>query len=79
MIIAAKTVSVLLMIACAMIALTAAATLLGIMGKPGAGGVVLVDSVFGIFILFTASRLFWIYAQKKQRAEESENMGETSS
>jgi hypothetical protein len=65
MTLAAKIVSVILLIASIMIALTAAATLLGFMGEPGAGGVVLVDSVFGVFILFTGSRLLWLYAQKK--------------
>jgi hypothetical protein len=64
----AKIVSVILMIATIMIILTAAATLLGLTGQPGAGGVVLVDSVFGGFILFTASRLLWLYARKQETA-----------
>ncbi len=72
MIIIAKIVSVLLLISTIMIALTAAATLLGLMGEPGAGGVVLVDSIFGVFILFTASRLLWLYARNKQAMSEAE-------
>ncbi|MDP7661475.1 MAG: hypothetical protein QF789_09695 [Gammaproteobacteria bacterium] len=55
-----------------MIILTSAATLLGFMGEPGSGGVVLVDSIFGIFILFTASRLLWLYAKKKAATESGE-------
>ena len=66
MIFAAKALSILLMVAVLMIALTAAATLLGLIGEPGSGGVVLVDSLFGGFILFMASRLLWLYARKKQ-------------
>ncbi|MDP6436694.1 MAG: hypothetical protein QF790_08085 [Gammaproteobacteria bacterium] len=72
MILAAKIVSIILLIASIMIVLTAVATLLGFMGEPGAGGVVLVDSIFGVFILFTASRLLWLYAKKKVATESGE-------
>jgi len=70
----AKIVSGLLMLAAVMIILTAAATLLGFMGEPGAGGVVLVDSIFGVFILFTASRLLWLYARKRETAANNASM-----
>ena len=66
MIVLAKFASILLSISVVMIILTAAATLLGFMGEPGTGGVVLVDSIFGVLILFTASRLLWLYAKKKE-------------
>jgi hypothetical protein len=79
MIIAAKIGSIILVIASAMIVLTAAATLLGLMGQPGSGGVVMVDSIFGVFILFTASRLLWLYARKKQTDAETGNLDEISS
>ena len=72
MIFVAKVASIILLVATILIVLTAAATLLGFMGEPGSGGVVLVDSIFGVFILFTASRLLWLYANRKAATESDE-------
>jgi hypothetical protein len=40
--------------------------------ESGAVGVVMIDSLFGSFILFTASRFLWIYAVKRERLAETE-------
>jgi hypothetical protein len=40
--------------------------------ESGAVGVVMIDSLFGSFILFTASRFLWIYAVKRERLTELE-------
>ena len=40
--------------------------------ESGAVGVVMIDSLFGSFILFIASRFLWIYAVKRERLTELE-------
>ena len=72
----AKILSILLGIGAAATCIAAGWAFLTMGPESGAIGVVLVDSMFGTFILFTAARFLWIYAVKRdsQRtlAEESD-------
>lgn len=63
----ARAASVVLGIAAALTATAAVVSFFRLGPESGATGVVLVDSVFGTFILFVASRFLWIYARKRVR------------
>jgi hypothetical protein len=74
----AKILSILLGTGAAATCVAAGWAFLTMGPESGAIGVVLVDSLFGTFILFTASRFLWIYAVKRdsQRtlADESDQV-----
>jgi len=70
--IGAKVVAAFLMLAAIGAFLTAVFSFFTLGPESGAVGVVMIDSLFGSFILFIASRFLWIYAVKRERQRELE-------
>lgn len=69
---AARVLSVVLMISAGFAFLTAVLSFFTLGPESGAVGVVMVDALFGAFILFIAARFLWIYAVKSERLRELE-------
>jgi len=68
----ARVVSVVLMISAGFAFLAAVVSFFTLGPESGAVGVVMVDALFGAFILFIAARFLWIYAVKAERLRELE-------
>ncbi|MGI9308363.1 MAG: hypothetical protein ACR2P6_03805 [Gammaproteobacteria bacterium] len=65
-----KFIAVALGVLAIVIMLAALGLVVGILPDTGYGGVVLVDSIFGTLVLFTAARLMWLSAERRQRRED---------
>ncbi len=68
----AKALAGVLMLGAVGAFLTAAFAFFTLGPESGGVGVVMIDSLFGSFILFIASRFLWIYAVKRERQRELE-------
>lgn len=70
--IVARVCSVLLMLCAVFAFLTAVFSFFALGPESGAVGVVMIDALFGSFVLFIAARFLWIYAVKTERRRELE-------